>query len=313
MFLENVRLSQFSNYKIGGVARYFFLANSLSDLLVALEKARSKSLPIFILGGGTNLLIKDEGFFGLVIKSDFQFTNCQGNLVTVGSGLMVNDLLNLCIDKSLSGLEWAGGLPGTVGGAIRGNAGAFKGEIKDAVIDVISLKFKGFKSPKIVKRTKEECNFNYRDSIFKQNDGKEIILSATFALRQVQDKQAIRRAVEDKIKWRQERQPLDYPNIGSIFKNVDWNLVPEKWQEKDEIKKHIKTDPFLVLPAATLIDQSGLKGVSFGGAMVSPKHPNFIVNTLQASSEDVKKLISLVKKSVRNKFDIELEEEVIYI
>ncbi len=310
---ENVRLSQFSNYKIGGVARYFFAATGFEDLYKAVVLSQINKWPVFILGGGTNLLISDRGFDGLVIRPQlifFNLTSYDGvNFLEVGAGIAMADLLNFVIEKGLSGLEWAGGLPGTLGGAVRGNAGAFKGEIKDSITDVTSLRLKDLK---LVKRSKEQCDFGYRDSIFKQNDGQEIILSVKFAMTEG-DKKAIRQAIEDKIKWRQDRQPLDYPNIGSIFKNVDWKKVPTDWQSKDEIKKHLKTDPFPVLPAATLIDQSGLKGVAFGGAMVSQKHPNFIVNTLQASSDDVKKVISLVKSKVKDKFGIELEEEIIYV
>ncbi len=311
MFEENVKLSQFSNYKIGGMARYFFIANSLNNLYKAIRKSQSEKIPTFILGGGTNLLISDSGFQGLVIKSDFNFIHQNECLLTVGSGVIVGDLLNFCIEKNLSGLEWAGGLPGTVGGAIRGNAGAFKGEIKDSVVEVLSLKLGDLS---IIKRNKKECNFGYRSSVFRQLDKKnnEMILSAILSLRKG-DKKEIRQAIEDKIKWRQDRQPLEHPNIGSIFKNVDWKKVPQNWQENEEIKKHLKTDPFPVIPAATLIDKSGLKGVVFGGAMISPKHPNFIVNTLQASSKDVEKLIKLVKITVKDKFDINLEEEIIYV
>lgn len=329
MFDTNIPLSKYSNYKIGGNAHYFFVAKDLSDLAAAVEKANKNKLPVFILGGGTNLLIDDKGFAGLVLKPEIKFLKLStyevdNFLVEVGAGVLISELLEFCIESSLSGLEWAGGLPGTVGGAIRGNAGAFRGEIKDAIVDVTSClvnsqaslkksdRFFPITPYRIIKRGKSECNFGYRDSIFKQGGGKEIILSATFALRGG-DKNAIRQSVEDKIKWRTEKQPLDHPNIGSIFKNVDWKLVPKVWQEKEEIKKHIKTDPFLVLPAATLIDKSGLKGVSFGGAMISPKHPNFIVNLRTASAGDVKKLIDLVKITVKDKFDISLEEEIIYV
>jgi UDP-N-acetylmuramate dehydrogenase len=312
MFEENISLAQYSNYKIGGPARYFFLANGLDDLGKAIVQAQSKKLPIFILGGGTNLLIGDRGFDGLVIKSDFQFIYRMENFLTVGAGLPVADLLAFCAAKGLAGLEWAGGLPGTVGGAIRGNAGAFRGEIKDNLMEVASLKLGGLKNAQIIKRNREQCLFGYRDSVFKQKDGQEIIITATFQLRPG-DPKAIGEAIESKIKWRQEKQPLDYPNIGSIFKNVDWRLVPRKWQKDEQIKKHLKIDPLAVLPTAALIDKCGLKGVSCGGAMISSKHPNFIVNACSASSDDVRAVIDLIKKTVRRKFDIQLEEEIIYV
>ena len=309
MFQNQVNLSHYSNCKIGGSAEHFYAADKVKKIILAVERARQLKLPIFILGGGTNLLISDEGFSGLVLKPEINLLKAYGTVVRVGAGVSIFELLDFAITRGLSGLEWAGGLPGTVGGAIRGNAGAFRGEIKDNIIDVLSLRLGDLN---IIKRNREECNFGYRDSVFKQEDGKEIILSATFVLR-AGDKKEIRQAIEDKIKWRQTRQPLEHPNIGSIFKNVDWKKVPKNWQENEEIKKHLKTDPFPVIPAATLIDKSGLKGVIFGGAMISPKHPNFIVNTLQAGSSDVEKLIKLVKITVQDKFGIELEEEIIYV
>ena len=322
MFEEKVKLSQFSNYKIGGLARYFFVAKGLEELYRAVVAAKIYKWPVFILGGGTNLLISDKGFDGLVIKPDLKFINqtpCEGVhlAVTAGAGLLVSELLEFCIEKGLSGLEWAGGLPGTVGGAIRGNAGAFKGEIKDTIHEVVSFKYKDVGHPYIVKRDGVGCVFKYRDSIFKSGDGKdEIIITASFILKKG-DKQSIRQAMEDKIKWRQERQPLDYPNIGSIFKNIAWSDVDRTsaivGALKEELRKHMKTDPFPVLPAATLIDKANLKGISFGGAMISPKHPNFIVNLGIADAGDVKQLINLVKSVVRKKFAISLEEEIIYI
>jgi len=311
IFEFNVPLSGYSGYKIGGPACYFYQGSRVDDLTTAVGKARREKLPIFILGGGTNILFGDEGFAGLVLRPTVDFMKRQESLVTVGVGTSVERLLDFVIDNSLSGFEWAGGLPGLIGGAIKGNAGAFKGEIKDSVIEVVSLNFDG--KPQIRKRTGEECCFRYRDSIFKSGPAAgEIILQATFALKPGK-KKIIRESIEEKIKWRQDRQPLDYPNIGSIFKNVDWRLVPKKWQVKPALQKHLKTDPFPVLPAAYLIDQCGLKGISYGGAMISAKHPNFIVNCGSASAADVKALSRLIESAVYRKFGISLEKEVIFV
>lgn len=313
MFQNNVSLSAHSNYKIGGTAKYFYESAELTNLIQAIEKARQEKLPVFILGGGTNLLFSDKGFDGLVLKPSMNFIRQNNDQVIVGAAANVENLLDFVIKKSLSGLEWAGGLPGFIGGAIRGNAGAFQGEIKDSVIEVVSLDFSG-KKPKIIRRDNKQCRFNYRDSVYKSgsNAGKEIIIEATFKLK-AGNKKAIRRSIEDKIKWRETKQPLDYPNIGSIFKNVDWELVPAKWQKKTEINTHLKADPFPVLPTAMLIDKCALKGVSCGGAMISQKHPNFIVNCGNASAENVRTLINLVKKVVYKKFGIILEEEIMSV
>ncbi|MEK7192455.1 MAG: UDP-N-acetylmuramate dehydrogenase [Patescibacteria group bacterium] len=310
MFKPEVSLTKYSNYKIGGLARQFCHAKKVDELAAAIQKARKEKLPVFILGGGTNLLINDEGFNGLVLKPELSVLKANGNLVKVGAGVSMSELLDYLIAKSLSGLEWAGGLPGTVGGAIRGNAGAFGGEIKDNVQEVVSLDISG-KTPKVVKRSNAECKFGYRNSIFKMRDGTEVILEAVLSLGKVPDKKAIRQAIEEKIKYRKERHPMEYPNIGSIFKNVDLKNVPKKVQAQFAAK--IKNDPFPVLPTAVLIAETGLKGVSFGGAMISPKHPNFIVNVLNAKADDVKQLIGLVKSRVKNQFGIKLEEEIIYV
>ena len=314
MFQSGVNLKHFSNYKIGGGAEYFFMAHDVQGLIGAVGAARKNNLPIFILGGGTNLLINDGGFKGLVLKPDIQQLEIkklgkEQMLVKVGAGVLVFDLLNFLIAKSLSGMEWAGGLPGTIGGAIRGNAGAFSGETKDAVAEVVSLDISG-KKAKVISRNNKDCKFGYRNSIFKIQNGKEIVLQATLVLKKG-DQKTIQQAITEKINYRRSRHPMEYPNIGSIFKNVDIKLFSKK-QQKDLVSI-VKKDPFPVVPTAYLIAESGLKGVSYGGAMISPKHPNFIVNTLSANAEEVKTLINLVKTSVKRKFGVSLEEEIIYV
>lgn len=309
MFEENVILNRYSNYKIGGRARYFYIARSIEDLERAIGEARRIKAPIFILGGGTNLLISDEGFAGLVLKQNVQTLEAEGEQVRVGAGVLMSELLNFAAERGLAGLEWAGGLPGTVGGAIRGNAGAFGGETKDIVAEITSLDVSG-SQPKLIRRANPEARFGYRTSIYKQEDGKEIIVEATFNLKKG-DAGIIRAGMDDKIRYRLERHPLDYPNIGSTFKNVDLKLAPEK--VRLEVAHAVKKDPFPLIPTAYLLSEAGLKGVSYGGAMFSPKHPNFIVNVMEARATDVKKLIDLAKATVSEKFEIELEEEIIYV
>lgn len=320
MFQENILLSKHSNYQIGGGARFFYVAKNADQIKSAVEKAKKDKINTFILGGGTNLLISDEGFDGLVLKPEvMELRSNESYEVMVGAGISVETLLHYSITHSLSGLEWAGGLPGTVGGAIRGNAGAFAGEMKDCIKEVVSLDVSG-KQPRIVKRNNVQCKFSYRNSVFKTRDNfgdskywagpAEIILEATLALKKG-DKKSIRKAIEEKIKYRQENHPIDHPNIGSIFKNTDLKKFSKNRHK--EFASVIKTDPFLVVPTAHLISQAGLKGVSYGGAMISPKHPNFIVNVLNAKATDVKALIRLAKTSVKEKFDVELEEEIIYL
>lgn len=309
MFQENVLLKNHSHYKIGGPARYFFESDDVDDLVSAVRKAHQKKISTFVLGAATNILFDDNGFGGLILKPNIKTFENNSGILRIGAGVPVDEILDYSIARGLSGVEWAGGLPGTVGGAIYGNAGCFGGEIKDNIREVLSLNIWGSKI-EIVRRTNSECDFSYRSSIFKKNKGKEIILEATLVFKKG-DKKAIRSAIEEKIHYRRARQPLEYPNIGSIFKNVDLKKVPKKLHK--EFAHVIKTDPFPVVPTAHLIHEAGLKGISFGGAMISPKHPNFIVNALNASAEDVKKLIALIKNKVKEKFSIDLEEEIVQL
>ncbi|MDO8584510.1 MAG: UDP-N-acetylmuramate dehydrogenase [bacterium] len=326
MFRHDVKLSLYSNYKIGGIARYFCEPASADEIIAALKewrKIKRKKRDIFILGGGTNLLINDGGFDGLVIKPAVGHISADETKIRVGAGVLMRELVDFAAIHGLAGLEWAGGLPGTVGGAIRGNAGAFGGETKDAVFEVASLNI-AKKEPRLMNRMANECAFGYRNSIFKINDGEEIILEATLQMK-TGDPAVIARTVAEKIRYREERHPMDYPNIGSIFKNVPvTQIYAERTRNYAEALRKsafslrgsaipVKNDPFPVVPAAYLIAASGVKGVSYGGAMISPKHPNFIVNVLDASASDVKSLIKLVKSQVKKKFGIVLEEEVIYV
>jgi len=337
-FLENVSLVKFSNYKIGGPARFFFAPKNEREVAWAVREARAAKLPVFILGGGTNLLLSDAGFDGLVLRPALASIKIAAGgtkkiggkkkvFVEVGAGAPMATLLDYAVTRSLSGLEWAGGLPGTLGGAIRGNAGCFGGEIKDVVASVRSF---NIKTGKIIERSVRQCNFGYRDSVFKGGSApargakaggaNEIILSATLALAKG-DKRAIAATIQEKIAHRVKNHPLEYPNIGSIFKNVPLEAIHTPGSSRYAValakqsltfrksQFSVKTDPFPVISAAKLISESGLRGVSFGGAMISAKHPNFIVNVLDARADDVKNLIMLAKAKVKQKFGVVLEEE----
>lgn len=302
--LENIPLAQHCNYRIGGLARYFCDALSEEEIRSAIVFAREKRAPIFILASGTNLLFADEGFDGLVLKPNLKQIDQHAGIVEVGAGALVSDLLNFTVAHALSGLEWSGGLPGTVGGAVRGNAGAFKGEIKDRIVSVDSLDVDTLKK---ITRDNSACRFAYRSSIFKEKGGQEIILSTKIQLENGNPNQ-IAEGIQEKINYRLQRHPMEFPNTGSTFKNVDLNHVPEKFREA--FAKVVKVDPFPVIPTAFLITEAGLKGTRQGGAMVSPKHANFIINADNATAADVKGLIAIVKKRVYEKFEIRLEEEI---
>lgn len=302
--MEGVALSEHSNYRIGGPARYFCEAANEEQIRDAVTFARDQHAPLFVLGGGTNLLIADAGFAGLVLKPAVMQLSGDGETVTAGAGVLVADLLKFTIGHSLSGLEWAGGLPGTIGGAIRGNAGAFRGEIKDRIVSVESFDVETLET---IRRENAACKFGYRNSVFKEKNGREIILRAALKLEKG-DPEKIAAGIQEKINYRLERHPMEYPNIGSTFKNVDLDLVPKIWREA--VAKVIKVDPFPVVPTAYLISEAGLRGTQHGGAMVSQKHPNFIVNLGGATAVDVKFLIGIVKEKVYGKYGIQLEEEI---
>lgn len=316
MIKENILLKEFTNYQIGGPARFFLSAKNTDEILEALRKwpeiSRQAKIPqekIFVLGKGTNVLVSDHGFMGLVIHPGLdQIERLDNNIIRVGAAATWEELNNYCIENSLAGLEWSGGLPGSIGGAVFGNAGAFGGETKDNIASIESLDLRSLET-KI--RDNYDCRFSYRSSIFKSKLAqKEIILTITFQLESGQGEE-IKKSIDEKIDYRQDHQPLDLPSAGSTFKNVPADSLRPELLEK--FKDKIKNDPFPVLPAAVLLANANLIGINLGGAQVSTKHPNFIVNMGLATAQDVKNLIDQIIKIIKEKYDIALEPEIIEI
>ncbi|MFH1226202.1 MAG: UDP-N-acetylmuramate dehydrogenase [bacterium] len=286
---ENEPLANHTNFKIGGPARYFFVAQNDEDLIKAVKAAKDLNLAYFILGGGSNILVSDKGFDGLVIKmqnvkikmqnDNLKLKNC---LITAGAGVKLSELIKLALDNGLIGMEFLAGIPGNVGGAIYGNAGAWGKGISDFVKEV-----KVFDGNEIKIIKKEEADFSYRHSRFKET--KEIILEATLELTKG-DVEISKQKIKEILEKRHANQPYQMPCAGCTFKN-----------------------PSADQPAAFLIEQCGLKGKTIGGAQVSEKHANFIVNTGQAKASEVRELTELIKKEVKNKFGVDLEEEIILV
>lgn len=259
IFQENVCLAEYTTFKIGGPAKYFFIAKTKEELIEAIRTAKKKRLPFFVLGGGSNVLVSDEGFDGLVIKVQISKFKIQDSTIYAEAGVKLKDLIKLTAKEGLTGLEWATGIPEvTVGGAIRTNAGAFKGSMRDIIKKVEVL------------------------------PGAEIVVSALLELKKG-DKKEIQKQIDYVLNYRKTNHPMNLPSAGCIFKNP------------------------ATAPSAQLIEKCGLKGKIIGKAQISEKHANFIVNLGGAKAEDVCELIKLTKQKVKEKLNIELEEEIKYV
>jgi len=298
---EQVLLKDYTTFKIGGPADYFVIAQSLEDVQETVAYAKEKNLAILALGGGSNLLVSDAGFRGLVIKLDLQKLDFLGSELTVGAGVLVAYLINKSLEQGLTGLEFLAGVPGTVGGAIRGNAGTYGLAMSDVVTEITYLD----ENYQVKTCQQNECNFAYRHSIFKEI--KAIIIEAKLKLAHG-DLEAARKLVLERLQYRQNTQPNE-PSAGCIFKNIEFKEV-----DIDDIKKRgLVIDQFVKhqkIPTAYLIEQAGLKGYTIGGVQISAKHANYMVNVNQATAEQVVMLISFIKQQIRDKYGIQLQEEV---
>lgn len=301
--LKNIDLSAYNTFKIGGKAKFFVEVNNPEEIIQAVDYAKNNNLKIFVLGGGSNVLISDNGFSGLVIKIKNSNIKAEGVNIICDAGISLMDLVIFSKDNNLNGLEWAAGIPGTVGGAVRGNAGAFGGEIKDSIGEVIILDVD--KIPlKVETFTREECKFDYRNSLIKENNNL-ILISVKLKLEKG-NREESEEIIKDIIKKRAEKQPQG-PSIGSFFKNpvvTDAGLI-EKFEHDCEMK--VRADK---LPAGWFIDDLGLRGKKIGGVEVSKKHANFIINVGGARAEDVIILSSFLKQKVRDGYGVQLEEEI---
>jgi len=299
---RNVPLKKHTTFQIGGPANYFLAARNKEELIEALNFAKEKGVAPLIIGGGSNLLISDKGYGGVAIKVQNAEIEIEGENVLAGAGLLLSSLVKRSFEKNLSGMEWAAGIPGTVGGAVAGNAGAFNGEMADLVERVEAY---DIEAGKIVEMTREECRFGYRSSIFKNNSNL-VILSAALKLEEGSGDNILQK-IEANLQYRREKHPKE-PSAGSCFKNISIEELPEDFFDKfPETKESVRNG---ILPAAFLIHSCGLKGEKIGSAQVSPVHPNFIVNLNGASAGDVLELISFVKKKIEEKYGLKLQEEI---
>ena len=284
--LKNEPMSKHTSLKIGGIADYFIKVKSIDELKNVLEFTNKNKIKTTIIGNGTNLLVKDGGIRGVVIKLELiEFKikkTAKEVLITVGSGMTLAALAAVALKEEITGLEFLAGIPGTIGGAIRMNAGAYGSEMKDIVVKTRYMTYDG----KIKTLDLDEHEFVYRNSIFSKLD--VIIIDTTISAKKG-NKEEIESKMNEYSVSRKNSQPLEYPNAGSTFKRKEGVIT------------------------AKVLDECGLKGFNVGDAEVSTKHAGFIVNKGKATAKDFLDLVEYIKKEIKNKTGLDLELEILVV
>lgn len=289
--IQNIKydepMSLHTTTKVGGTVECFVEPSSINEIRGTISFAKSNNIPYYIIGHGSNLLVVDEGLEGIVIKigNHFSDVEIEDTRIKALSGCAIPKLSQLAKNNSLSGLEFACGIPGTVGGAIRMNAGAYGGEMVNIVDKVGYLNDEG----EIVEISNEKCEFSYRHSMFVEHP-EYVILYAVLNMSEG-NKEEIEAKMNENMESRKAKQPIEYPNFGSVFKRPA--------QEGVFVGK--------------MVEELGLKGYTIGGAQVSTKHSGFIINTGNATCKDVTDLIEYVKNKVYEKYNVMLQEEVVIL
>mgnify|MGYP001460832724 FL=1 len=282
---ENVKadepMKKHTSFKIGGPADFLVTPCSVQSLCEVIKLCKKENLPIFIMGNGTNLLVSDKGIRGVVVKiyDNLNRYVVKENFIEAYGGILLSKLSDIALENELTGLEFASGIPGTLGGAVAMNAGAYGGEMKDVVVETEFIDKDG--NLKVIRG--EEHQFGYRTSFIQKQSA--VAVKSVIRLRKG-ERAAIKALIDDLTVRRQDKQPLEMPSAGSVFKR------PEGYF------------------AGKLIEECGLRGYSIGGAQVSEKHCGFIVNKGNATSKDVLDLIRHIQKTVKDKFGVELNTEV---
>ncbi|MEI3336249.1 MAG: UDP-N-acetylmuramate dehydrogenase [Clostridium sp.] len=276
----NALMKEHINFEVGGPADILLIPSKVEQIIESIKICKENNIPYFVMGNGSNLLVKDGGIRGVVIKLT-GLTNLEVNEeeIKADCGVMLKELSDKALENSLTGLEFACGIPGSVGGAVFMNAGAYNGEIKNVIKEAQVITSSG----EIVTLSKDELELGYRTSkVMKDNS---IVINATFKLEKG-NKEEIKETIDDLTQKREEKQPLEYPSAGSTFKR------PEGYF------------------AGKLIQDSGLKGYSIGGAAVSSKHSGFVINKGNATAKDILDLIAYIQEKVKKQFGVELHTEV---
>lgn len=276
-----------TTFRIGGPARFYAIPSTEEELIAVIQLCDQHGVPFFILGNGSNLLVSDEGFDGVMIEIKEQFSYCkfeEGELTTVtaGAGILLSKLAKEIAGRSLTGFEYEAGIPGTLGGAVAMNAGAYGGEIKDHIVSARIVTRDG----KVKVLSKEELELGYRQSVITKTA--DIVLEATFAFPKGKKEEILAR-IKDFNGRRREKQPLEFPSAGSTFKR------PEGYF------------------AGKLIQDAGLRGFRVGDIMVSEKHCGFVINIGQGTASQVKELIAQVSRKVEEQSGVTLEPEVRFV
>lgn len=287
---EDVLLAPYTTYEIGGKADYFYAASSKEDLISAINEAEKNQIPFFVLGCGANILVGDHGFRGLVIHNRSRNFRFNENLLIVESGAVMSELISASLEKNLSGLEHFVGIPSTVGGAIRQNLHFLSPDRKETLFIESVVKGSLVLESGVEKKVGNEYfQFGYDDSILHHNKN-VFVLEVIFNLKK-SDKNSIQSQISANLKWRNEKQPQlhKFPSCGSVFKKIDG------------------------IGAGRLIEKCGLKGKQIGGAMVSPKHANYLVNTGNATAKDIRDLIELIQEKILKDSGHKLEPEIGFV
>jgi len=306
----NESLKKHVTMKVGGTAKYFLIVDDIDKLADTLKYLDGEGIAHVILGGGSNTLFSDTEFDGVVVKVESKKLKVESNVIIADAGCITATIARESMAAGLTGFEWGVGVPGTIGGAVRGNAGAMGSEMKDNV-----LKVEAYIDGEVVEFSNEEIQFGYRDSIFKHDGG--VVLRVYLKLDRLreatahQGKELMKKALEH-LKYRNETQPQGFASSGCMFKNPDWETHKKKIAFYFNTHEEPVTQFACVgkISAGWLIQNTGLRGFKIGGAQVSEKHCNFVVNTGDATVEDIQALIAHVKQKVWERYDIMLEEEV---
>ncbi len=307
---ENILLAKYTTFRIGGPARWLVHARSKEDIIAVANFSKEKGIPLCILSGGSNVLISDKGWNGIVVRCEDRSLEIQGTTVIVGSGVPLLYLATETARQGLLGAEFCATIPGAIGGAVRGNAGAFGCEMKDIVTSI-----EVWDGENIRVLNGSECEFRYRSSALKDHNITAkmpwIVLSATLEL-QRGDCAKAQEYIKEILAKKATTQSIEKPSAGCLFKNIeitsDFWLDPTHRQWENRLPGEFKQRRFI--PAAWLIDHAELKGKRIGGVEVSSKHANFVNNVGNARAEDVIMLISIIKQKIRTKYGVQLEEEV---